>query len=65
MEDMTRREYEHSRPLDVHRWSDHPEVLALYVAWSDDPNLNIAVHMSMNAYSDGTEVVKASPDITP
>ena len=84
MEDMTRRNYEHSRPLDVHRWSDHPEVnafvnqiyeeyihqsgtntnirkkhlkvvlLDLYVAWSDDPNLNIAVHMSMNAYSDGT-----------
>ena len=84
MEDMTRRDYEHSRPLDVHRWSDHPEVnafvdriykehihqsgtntqikkkhlkvvlLDLYVAWSDDPNLNIAVHMSMNAYSDGT-----------
>ncbi len=83
MEDMTKRDYEHSRPLDVHRWSDHPEVnafvnriyrehihksgtntqikkkhlkvvlLDLYVAWSDDPSLNIAVHMSMNAYSDG------------
>ncbi len=85
MEDMnSRRDYEHSRPLDVHRWSDHPEVnafvdriykehihqsgtniqikkkhlkvvlLDLYVAWSDDPNLNIAVYMSRNAYSDGT-----------
>ncbi len=84
MEDMTRRDYEHSRPLDVHRWSDHPEVnafvdriykdhihqsgtntqikkkhlkvvlLDLYVAWSDDPSLNIAVYMSRNAYSDGT-----------
>ena len=85
MEDMNRRRnYEHSRPLDVHRWSDHPEVnafvdriykehihqsgtntqikkkhlkvvlLDLYVAWSDDPNLNIAVYMSRNAYSDGT-----------
>ncbi len=84
MEDMTVRDYEHSRPLDVHRWSDHPEVnafvdriyeehirqsgtntqikkkhlkvvlLDLYVAWSDDPSLNIAVYMSRNAYSDGT-----------
>ena len=84
MEDMTRRNYEHSRPLDVHRWSEHPEVntfvnriyeehiqqsgtntnirkkhlkvvlLDLYVVWSDDPDLNIAVHMSPNAYSDGT-----------
>ena len=84
MEDMTRRNYEHFRPLDVHRWSDHPEVnafgnriykehihqsgtntnikkkhlkvvlLDLYVAWSDDPDLNIAVYMSRNAYSDGT-----------
>ena len=84
MDDMTVRDYEHSRPLDVHKWSDHPEVnafvdkiyeehihlsgtniqikkkhlkvvlLDLYVAWSDDPDLNIAVHMSMNAYSDGT-----------
>ena len=85
MEDMnSRRDYEHSRPLDVHRWSDHPEVnafvnriykehihqsgtntqikkkrlkvvlLDLYVAWSDDPSLNMAVYMSRNAYSDGT-----------
>ena len=23
---MNRNDYEHSRPLDVHRWSDHPEV---------------------------------------
>ena len=75
MEDMTVRDYEHSRPLDVHRWSDHPEVnafvdriykehihqsgtntqikkkhlkvvlLDLYVAWSDDPSLNIAVYI--------------------
>ena len=85
MEDMNRRrDYEHSRPLDVHRWSDHPEVnafvdriykehihqsgtntqikkkhlkvvlLDLYFASSDDPDLNIAVQMSPNAYSDGT-----------
>ena len=26
----------------------------LYVAWSDDPEMNITVHMSMNAYSNGT-----------
>jgi len=25
---MNRNDYEHSRPLDVHRWSDHPEVNA-------------------------------------
>ena len=23
---MNRNDYEHSRPLDVHRWSEHPEV---------------------------------------
>jgi hypothetical protein len=23
---MTERNYLHSRPLDVHRWSEHPEV---------------------------------------
>ena len=22
---MNRNDYEHSRPLDVHRWSEHPE----------------------------------------
>ncbi len=38
----------HSRPIDVHRWSNHPEVrelvdriwegfLDLYAAWLDDP----------------------------
>lgn len=82
--DMAERNYDYSRPLDVHRWSNHPEVnsfvdqiynehihqcgtntsikkkhlkvvlVDLYVAWSDDPELNIAVHMSPNAYSDGT-----------
>ena len=82
---MTPRDYQHSRPLDVHRWSDHPEVSALvnevfdhflkkqakenktikkkhlklvlldlYVAWLNDPELNIAVHMAQSAYSDGT-----------
>ena len=82
---MTQRNYQHSRQLDVHRWSDHPEVSALvnevfdhflkkqakenktikkkhlkivlldlYVAWLNDPELNIAVHMAQSAYSDGT-----------
>ena len=82
---MTDRDYQHSRPLDVHRWSDHPEangfvdyvydtylntqsnenqrikkkhlkvaLLDLYVAWLNDPDLNIAVHMTPSAYSDGT-----------
>ena len=91
MEDMNRRRnYEYSRPLDAHRWSEHPEVnvfvdriyeehirqsstntqikkkhlkvvlLDLYVAWSDDPSLNIAVYMSRNAYSDGTVRGKAN-----
>ena len=71
---MTDRNYLHSRPLDVHRWSEHPEVnifvdtiynndfrqgnenqrikkkhlklvlLDLYLAWFDDPDLNIALH---------------------
>ena len=75
----------HSRPLDVHRWSDHEEVngfvdriykdfisppqkenirikkkhlkvvlLDLYIAWLEDPELNIAVHMRPSAYSNGT-----------
>ena len=82
---MTNRDYQHSRQLDVHRWSDHPEsnqfvdeiydtflnrqeqentrikkkhlkviLLDLYVAWLNDPDLNIAVHMSPAAYSNGT-----------
>ena len=82
---MTDRDYQHSRQLDVHRWSDHPEangfvdfvydtylniqsnenrrikqkhlkvvLLDLYVAWLNDPDLNIAVHMTTGAYSDGT-----------
>lgn len=82
---MPERDYNHSRILDVHRWSDHPEanlfvdrvfdeylaidasenkrikkkhlkvvLLDLYVAWLDDPELCIAVHMSPTAYSDGT-----------
>ena len=29
-------------------------LLDLYVAWSNDPSLNIAVYMSRNAYSDET-----------
>ena len=81
---MTNRDFQHSRPLDVHRWSEHPEanlfvdtiysqyleqakenkrirkqhlkvvLLDLYVAWLNDPELNIAVHMTTGAYSDGT-----------
>ena len=82
---MTDRDYQHSRPLDVHCWSEHTEankfvdyvydtylnnqsnenkrikkrhlkvvLLDLYVAWLNDPDLNIAVHMTMGAYSDGT-----------
>ena len=82
---MTDRDYQHSRPLDVHRWSEHKEangfvdyvydtylntqsnenqrikkkhlkvvLLDLYVAWLNDPDLNIAVHMTPSAYSDGT-----------
>lgn len=81
---MEDRDYNHSRLLDVHRWSNHPEVnsfvdsiynnyfknnpanhqirkrhlklvlLDLYVAWNDDPNLNISVHMHEGAYSNGT-----------
>ena len=82
---MTDRDYQHSRPLDVHRWSEHKEangfvdyvydtylntqsnenkrikkkhlkvvLLDLYVAWLNDPDLNIAFHMTTGAYSDGT-----------
>ncbi|MDC0993187.1 hypothetical protein OAS14_02390 [Alphaproteobacteria bacterium] len=82
---MADRDYQHSRPLDVHCWSEHTEankfvdyvydtylnnqpnenkrikkrhlkvvLLDLYVAWLNDPNLNIAVHMTTGAYSDGT-----------
>ena len=82
---MTDRDYQHSRILDVHRWSEHKEanlfvdevynsflnrqeqenarikkkhlkvvLLDLYVAWLNDPDLNIAVHMSPAAYSNGT-----------
>jgi hypothetical protein len=82
---MPERDYNHSRILDVHRWSDHREanlfvdevydiflnrqeqenarikkkhlkvvLLDLYVAWLNDPDLNIAVHMSPAAYSNGT-----------
>ena len=69
----------YSRPLDVHRWSDHPEVnsfvdkiysslpalsgnkqirkkhlkvllLDLYVAWTTDPDLKIAISRDNNAY---------------
>ena len=85
---MIDRDYQHSRPLDVHRWSDSPEanrfvdkiynshfwqinenrktkkkhlkviLLDLYVAWLNDPELNISVHMSPSAYSDGTLFTK-------
>ena len=81
---MTDRDYNHSRPLDVHRWSNYSEVnpfidelynnhikdvsenaniqkkhlklilLDLFIAWIDDPELNIGVHMHESAYSDGT-----------
>ncbi|MDA7561894.1 hypothetical protein N8860_09120 [Alphaproteobacteria bacterium] len=82
---MTDRDYQHSKPLDVHCWSEHTEankfvgyvydtylnnqsnenkgikkrhlkvvLLDLYVAWLNDPDLNIAVHMTTGAYSDGT-----------
>ena len=82
---MKSRNFQHSRPLDVHRWSEYEEVnvfidevynnhlntqsnenvrikeeapeggsLDLYVAWLNDPELNIAVHMTQAAYSDGT-----------
>ena len=81
---MTDRDYNHSRPLDVHRWSNYSEVnpfidklynnhikdvsenaniqkkhlklvlLDLFIAWIDDPELNIGVHMHEGAYSDGT-----------
>ncbi len=82
---MKVRDFQHSRPLDVHLWSDHQEVnrfvgalfdkflkkkikentsikkkhlkliiLDLYVAWFNDPELNISVHMTQSAYSDGT-----------
>ena len=81
---MKVRDYNHSRPLDVHRWSDYSEVnpfinilydnyiknvsenaniqkkhlkliiLDLFVAWIDDPELNIGVHMHDSAYSDGS-----------
>ena len=82
---MTDRDYQHSRILDVHRWSEHQEanlfidevydtflnrqepentrikkkhlkviLLDLYVAWLNDPDLNIAVHMTPSAYSNGT-----------
>ena len=85
---MVTRDYNYSRPLDVHRWSCYTEtntfvnsiyeqyfltdkanktirkkllkvvLLDLYVAWIDDPNLCIGVHMSPNAYSDGTIFTK-------
>lgn len=81
----------HSRLLDVHRWSDHPEIVSvvnsiweanfkgwdeegrsgpkpkqnfryqlrvlildLYVAWTEDPTLSIAVSMSQNDYHTGS-----------
>ena len=77
MADKTPEELNHSRLLDVHRWSDWPEVnafvdmiyethfakrtnirkkhvkvllLDLYVAWHEDPDLCIAVHMRSERY---------------
>lgn len=72
------KELAHSRPLDVHVWSEHPEankfvdgiyaeffkerkaeiakkhlkvvVLDLYVAWTEDPTLKIAVPRNVNVY---------------
>ena len=71
---MADRDYQHSRPLDVHRWSEHKEangfvdyvydtylnnqsneskritqthlkvvLLDPYMAWLNDPDLNISV----------------------
>ena len=88
--DFQERDYEYSRGLDIHRYSNNPEVtnfinkmyekhfktyfnnnsqtqvnhrvriqhlklvlLDLYVAWSADPELHLAVHMSKNSYSNG------------
>lgn len=76
------RELDFSRDLDVHRWSDHPEVnafvdgvyeahfeggnstirkkhlkvilLDLYIAWCDDPALNISFYRASNAYRAGS-----------
>ena len=90
---MTDRDYQHSRPLDAHRWSEHPEansfvdfvfdtylniqsnenkrikkkhlkvvLLDLYVAWLNDPDLNIAVHMTTGAYSDALSSKKVNQD---
>lgn len=87
----------YSRPLDVHRWSDHPEVnsfvdkiysslpalsgnkqirkkhlkvllLDLYVAWSTDPDLKIAVSRDNNAYKaksryNELHISKVMPDL--
>lgn len=71
----------HSRPLDVHRWSEHPEVntfvdliynrhflgrkreiqkrhikvvlLDLYVNWTEDPDIKIAIARNNNFYQSG------------
>ncbi|MDA8983461.1 hypothetical protein N9H20_03415 [Planktomarina temperata] len=75
------RDYDNSRVLDVHIWSNYPEVndfiskiyeayfskqngkksiakkhikvvlLDLYVAWLDDPDLCLAIHMTRDHYS--------------
>ena len=86
---MIDRDYQHSRQLDIQRWSEHPKankfvnyvydtflnketrenprikkkhlkvvLLDLYVAWLNDPALNIAVHMTQSGYSNGTISVK-------
>lgn len=76
MTSLSNIDLNYSRPLDVHRWSDHPEVnsfvdkiysslpalsgnkqirkkhlkvllLDLYVAWSTDPDLKIAISREM------------------
>ena len=80
---MANRDYQHSRPLEVHWWSEYEEaakfgdevydaflnnqfnenkriqkkhlklvLLDLYVAWLNDTDLNIAIHMKTNDSSD-------------
>ena len=49
--------YLNTNPMRIRRiQKKHLKVvlLDLYVAWLNDPDLNIAVHMTTGAYSDGT-----------
>lgn len=79
MPSLSNIDLNYSRPLDVHRWSDHPEInslvdkvysslpsssgnkkirkkhlkvllLDLYLAWSTDPDLKLAIKRDNNAY---------------